>query len=142
MSPGSRDRAIKVEKLGFNERVYRVVRCVPRGMVASYGDIAAVLGSPRAARQVGWALSALEDDRVAVAERVPWHRIIRVSGHIALQGEPGRGLLQRALLEEEGVLFLEDRVDMARFRWDPRRQDLAPILASLAGAEDTVDRAG
>jgi methylated-DNA-protein-cysteine methyltransferase-like protein len=117
--------------MNFNERVYRVVSWIPRGRVLGYAGVASLLGSPRAARQVGWALSALENDRREVAARVPWHRVIRSSGQIALQGEPGRGLLQRALLEEEGVLFNGDRVDMRRFCWDFLREDLLVRLREL-----------
>lgn len=99
---------------GFRARVYAVVREIPPGRVLGYGDVAARLGSPRAARQVGWALAALPADT-----DVPWHRVIRSSGHLAMQGDPGRALLQRARLEAEGVGWVGDRVPMGRFRWTP-----------------------
>jgi methylated-DNA-protein-cysteine methyltransferase-like protein len=98
----------------FFDQVYRVTRCIPRGRVASYGQIAAMLGHPRAARTVGWALASLSEEQAAV---VPWHRVLNRAGSISL---PDRfASLQRVLLEEEGVEFLADgRVDMRRYGWE------------------------
>ena len=94
---------------GFFERVYAVVRCVPKGRVISYGEIAKILGCPRAARQVGWAMRQSPDD-------IPWQRVIKADGSIA---GGGFSELRRALLREEGVPFLPDgRVDMAACQWD------------------------
>ena len=105
---------------GFNARVYAVVCEVPRGRVTTYGDVATVLGSPRVARHVGYALAALNDDRV------PWHRVINAQGRISFRGDVVRGAAQRALLEAEGVVFdTLERVDLKRLRFafaprDPR----------------------
>ena len=99
----------------FRDSVYAVVSEIPHGRVLGYGHVAARLGHPRMARQVGWALSALEP-----GSTVPWWRVIRSNGSIALQGDPNRGPLQRRLLLDEGVVFEEDLVDMRRFRWDER----------------------
>jgi methylated-DNA-protein-cysteine methyltransferase-like protein len=97
---------------GFHERVYAVVRRVPRGRVTTYGDVATILGSPRVARHVGWALAALREPGV------PWHRVINYRGGISFRGEVGRASLQRRLLEKEGVRFDEDGlVDLERLRW-------------------------
>lgn len=98
----------------FHQRVYDVVRGIPSGKVMGYGHVAIAMGSAGAARQVGWALAALPGDT-----DVPWQRVIRSNGHIALQGDPARGMLQRALLEREGVAFLGDRVDMRACGWAP-----------------------
>jgi methylated-DNA-protein-cysteine methyltransferase-like protein len=100
--------------MSFRDRVFSVVERVPRGRVIGYGHVGAVLGSPRLARQVGWALASLPADT-----KVPWHRVIRSSGHVALRGDPARGLVQRALLEEEGIVFEGDVVPMRRFGWAP-----------------------
>jgi methylated-DNA-protein-cysteine methyltransferase-like protein len=84
--------------------------------VATYGQIAALAGLAGHARQVGYALSALEDDRV------PWHRVINARGEISPRGltSDGRGE-QRRRLEAEGVDFDErGRVSLARYRWRPR----------------------
>ena len=113
----------------FHERVYAIVRRIPRGRVLAYGDVAAAIGAARAARQVGWALAALGpggEDRAGLP--VPWQRVILGSGHIAFRGDPVRGPLQRSLLEEEGVVFVGDRVPMDRFRWDAAAADLLSDL--------------
>ena len=106
--------ALSDGELGFRQAVYAAVRCIPHGQVLGYGHVAAVLGSPRAARQVGYALAALEPGTT-----VPWWRVIRSDGSVALQGDPARGPIQEACLREEGVAVVDHRVDMRRFRWEP-----------------------
>jgi methylated-DNA-protein-cysteine methyltransferase-like protein len=96
----------------FFEQVYRAVRLIPRGKVATYGQIAALLGYPRAARTVGWALHGLQE-----GSDVPWHRVINARGQISL-GDRDGDAIQRALLEEEGVAFdAQGRVDLGQYRW-------------------------
>jgi methylated-DNA-protein-cysteine methyltransferase-like protein len=104
------------------EPVYRVVRAIPSGRVSTYGDVAALAGMPRAARQVGWALNALEAD-----DDIPWHRVINAKGEISARGEHEIADLQRALLEDEGVIFSRhDRVDLESARWPPREDEANP----------------
>ncbi len=99
----------------FFERVYRLVRLIPPGKVASYGQIAALLGYPQAARTVGWALSALRGQQIA---DVPWQRVINSHGRISLSRADLSADLQRALLEAEGIEFdAHERIDMQRFGW-------------------------
>lgn len=94
-------------------RIYRVVRRVPKGRVATYGQIAELVGHV-GARQVGYALHALKDDRV------PWQRVINAKGEISPRWDADH---QRQRLEAEGVEFDErGRVDLKRFRWRPRRR--------------------
>ncbi len=98
------------------ERIYAVVRRVPRGRVATYGQVAALADLPGHARQVGYALHALPDGTT-----VPWHRVINAKGEISRRAEPGYDRLQCALLEAEGVGFDQaGRVPLERFRWNPR----------------------
>jgi methylated-DNA-protein-cysteine methyltransferase related protein len=98
----------------FTRRVYDVVRRIPRGRIASYGGVAAVLGSPRAARGVGHALAALPDDD----HDVPWWRVVNRNGEISIKGAPHMAALQRALLEREGVRFdRRGRVAWRDFGW-------------------------
>lgn len=93
--------------------VYGLVRRIPAGCVTTYGDIARLLGRPRAARQVGYALAALDDD-----SDVPWHRVVNAQGRISPRGSGGSDELQRLLLEDEGVHFDDDdRIDLVRFGW-------------------------
>lgn len=101
----------RVVTQGFHRRVYARVKEVPPGFVTTYGDVAAALGSPRVARHVGWALAALEDPSV------PWHRVINAKGRISFRGDTGRGALQRALLEEEGIVFRGETVRLRDHRW-------------------------
>jgi methylated-DNA-protein-cysteine methyltransferase related protein len=97
----------------FFERVYRAVRLVPPGRVATYGQIARALGAPRAARTVGWALRALTE-----GSGVPWQRVVNAQGTISLAGGAGGAEVQRLLLEEEGICFDdESRIDLGRFGW-------------------------
>jgi len=90
--------------------VYAAVRGIPRGCVATYGQIARLLGVPRGARAVGWALRSLTPAR---ERRVPWHRVVGAQGRIALRRGVGP-LLQRRRLREEGVTFRNGRVDLSR----------------------------
>lgn len=95
----------------FFDRVYDAVRRIPRGRVATYGQVALLLGVPRGARAVGWALRAL---RGRTATRVPWHRVLGASGRISLRGGSGP-VEQRRRLEREGVRFQNGRIDLKRF---------------------------
>ena len=97
---------------GFFARVYAAVRLIPRGRVATYGQIAAWLGVPRGARAVGWALRALDRDDV------PWHRVVGYDGRISLRFGSGPSL-QRKRLRAEGVRFKQGRVDIPRFIYRP-----------------------
>jgi methylated-DNA-protein-cysteine methyltransferase-like protein len=98
------------------ERIYAVVRRIPKGRVASYGQVAELAGLPGAARQVGYALAALRP-----GTRVPWQRVVNARGEISARAEPGADALQRLLLEREGVRFdAVGRVDLARHGWQPR----------------------
>ncbi len=94
------------------QRIYATVRRVPEGKVATYGQIAVLADLPGHARQVGYALNALNDDTV------PWHRIINAQGRVSQRSEPGWDGYQRSRLEAEGIVF-SDRgvIDLKRFRW-------------------------
>ena len=110
-----REKKNKVDRVPFSERVYAAVRRIPAGKVASYGDVAALLGTPRAARGVGWALNALDGD-----SSVPWWRVINKRGAISIRHPDVSPKVQRALLEDEGVEFDDDGcVDWAVVRWIP-----------------------
>jgi methylated-DNA-protein-cysteine methyltransferase-like protein len=95
----------------FPERVYAIVLAVPRGRVITYGAIARLLGDPRQARQVGWAMAATPDRQPPI----PAHRVIKADGEL-----PGGHERHRALLKAEGVRFLDDgRIDLDRYLWLP-----------------------
>jgi len=103
-------------------RIYAVVRRIPAGCVATYGQVARLAGLPRQARQVGYALHALGRGSSA-----PWHRVINHRGCISPRSIPGPEIVQRARLEREGVEFDgRGRVSLARFGWRPSRGRLPP----------------
>jgi methylated-DNA-protein-cysteine methyltransferase-like protein len=111
---------------GRYARIYGVVRRIPRGRVATYGQIAQLAGLPGHARQVGYALHAMATDRA-----VPWHRVINARGEVSVRSEPGSDHLQRALLEDEGIVFdRAGRVALARFQWRPRAVQARPRQSS------------
>ena len=83
--------------------------------MATYGQIAAYAGRPRAARQVGMVLAGLPEDT-----HIPWQRVINAKGAISPRGKPGAVELQRILLEEEGIQFhLDGTTDLKRYLWQP-----------------------
>ena len=98
-------------------RIYAAVKKIPLGKVATYGQIAVVAAIPRHARQVGYALHTLPAD-----SKVPWQRVINARGEISPRTWSENHLLQRILLEDEGVEFNEQgRVSLVRFGWKPRQ---------------------
>ena len=112
---GERTEWCAMEREGFFERTYELVRQIPRGRVASYGQIAAMLGQPRKARFVGFAMHASPGQ----AAGVPCHRVVFKDGSLAAGYAFGGPSVQRQLLEEEGIVFLPDgRVDMSTCRWE------------------------
>jgi methylated-DNA-protein-cysteine methyltransferase-like protein len=95
----------------FPEQVYAIVLEVPRGRVITYGAIARLLGNPRKARQVGWAMAATPDRRPPI----PAHRVIKANGEL-----PRGHAAHRVRLEAEGVRFLADgKVDLEEYFWLP-----------------------
>jgi methylated-DNA-protein-cysteine methyltransferase related protein len=97
------------------QQIYAVVALIPRGKVATYGQIALLAGLPRSARFVGYALSALTD------KTVPWHRVINSRGEVSQRSDGSEAdNVQRLRLEREGVIFdSHGRVDLRRFGWLP-----------------------
>jgi methylated-DNA-protein-cysteine methyltransferase-like protein len=100
---------------GLYARIYAVVRRIPAGSVASYGQVATLAGLAGHARQVGYAMHALPE-----GSTVPWQRVINARGEVSPRSDGGSEHYQRHLLEEEGVVFdLRGRIDLKRFRWEP-----------------------
>lgn len=100
------------------EKIYAVVKRIPRGRVASYGQVAALAGMERQARLVGYALHSLPEH---LHGKVPWQRVINAKGYVSLRDPLGAADLQRQLLEREGIEFdPNDCIEMDKFRWKPR----------------------
>ena len=114
----------------FHRLVYRLVRRIPRGQVVTYGQVAAILGQPRAARAVGQALRMMPR---SLSRIVPWQRVINSSGRISFRGDIMRPELQRELLEDEGVEFdRSGKVDLKRVRWaGPKREWTTKLRVEL-----------
>lgn len=96
------------------EAICAVVRRIPKGWVATYGQVAAMAGMPRRARLVGRVLQRLDP-----TTRIPWHRVVNAKGEISYSlSRNGGDILQRRLLEKEGISFDDkNRLDLERCRW-------------------------
>ena len=101
------------------QRIWDTIRDIPKGRVASYGQIAEIAGIPRGARQVGYALRRLPDTQV-----VPWHRVIQASGKIAFDKDSPQFEEQKKRLAMDGVAVLAGRIDMQKYRWQPDLDEL------------------
>lgn len=93
-------------------KIWNVVRRIPKGRVASYGEIARRCGFPRHARLVGYALHNLP-----LGTDIPWHRVINSQGKISLPRKSGHYQKQKHLLEKEGLVFLKERINMGTHGW-------------------------
>ena len=100
----------------FDERVWQVVAQIPPGRLATYGQIAELIGAYGCARQVGWALR-----RLPLPSEVPWQRVVNSKGCISLSlSREGSDWMQRDLLIAEGIpVDAEGRLPLAEFRWSP-----------------------
>lgn len=106
------------EQAAFRDRIIALVTAVPAGKVATYGQIATLAGSPRAARQVGAVLNGLKE-----SEDVPWQRVINAAGGLSTY-KIGYGELQQALLSAEGVVVTADNtVDLSVYQWRPEGEE-------------------
>lgn len=98
----------------FFSEVYKIVAKIPEGKVATYGQIAMMLGSPRGARTVGWAMKAAPREL-----KLPCHRVVNRLGELSPDYVFGASELQRAILEDEGVKFKKDgRINLEKCLWD------------------------
>lgn len=100
------------------ERIWAIVAQIPKGRVATYGQVATLAGLGRRARMVGYALHYAPPDR-----SLPWHRVINAQGQISFPSGSEDYCRQRRRLEREQVQFVNDRIDLARFRWRPQLDD-------------------
>lgn len=105
--------------MSFFENVYEAVQLIPRGKVATYGQIARMIGAPRSSRAVGYALHA--NPRPGV---IPCHRVVNREGRLAPAFAFGGPEIQARLLESEGVRVSADFVvDLGKYLWQPSGQD-------------------
>lgn len=116
------------------ERIYAVVRQIPRGQVATYGQVAELAGLIGKPRLVGYALYRVDME----TSDVPWQRVINAKGEVSqLPLRNGTDYLQQAMLEDEGIEFDDrGRVDLSRYRWRPGESEIETALSLLVPPED------
>lgn len=96
-----------------NKNIYDMVKRIPEGKVATYGQIAKLIGYPNHSRYIGRALSQLENN-----SNVPWHRVVNAKGMISPRGFDGCDDYQKILLEEEGVIFNDNNcISLKEYQW-------------------------
>ena len=117
-----------MDRIARMHRIWDTIRDIPKGTVASYGQVAEIAGIPRGARQVGYALRHLPDGC-----DVPWHRVLQVSGNIAFEKDSSAYQEQSKRLMMEDVAVISGRVDMLKYRWQP---DLDELLWKPSSAWD------
>ena len=101
--------------MSIDKKIYKKLLEVPKGKITTYGRVAALAGSPRAARAVGYALGALQDNEL---QNVPWQRVINAAGRISFKGDLIRAELQKKMLQAEGIVFDENGItDINQFGW-------------------------
>ncbi len=120
MAAGQDRERIKMEKESTFEKIYEVVRQIPKGRVATYGQVAALAGNRRWARVVGYALHVNPDPG-----HIPCHRVVNRLGEVSSAFAFGGGNRQIELLEAEGVSLADGVVDLKKYQWT--RRDLAEL---------------
>ncbi|WP_008311109.1 MGMT family protein [Leptolyngbya sp. PCC 6406] len=117
------------------DRIYDVVRQIPSGQVATYGQVAELAGLIGKSRLVGYALY-----RVTIEADIPWHRVINAKGEVSHSPRRnGTDYLQRALLEDEGIVFTPaGKINLRQYRWQPPPDVL---LAAMTLLQDAFNRA-
>ena len=103
----------RTEADSLRQRICAVVDSIPRGRVATYGQVAREAGLPRRARLVGRVLAELPR-----GSRLPWHRVVNAQGRISPRGDGSSPRTQKTRLRAEGVRFRGERVELKRFLWD------------------------
>ena len=99
-----------------HKQIYDVICKIPEGKVATYGQIAKLIGYPKHARRIGYALSNLDS-----GSEIPWHRVVNANGKVSPRGIEGCDDYQRILLEEEGIIFNKrDTISLNKFQWQPK----------------------
>ncbi|MEY3297474.1 MAG: hypothetical protein RLZZ597_734 [Cyanobacteriota bacterium] len=118
------------------ERIYAIVRQIPSGQVATYGQVAELAGLIGKPRLVGYALYRVDMEK----DDVPWQRVINAKGEVSQSPfRNGTDDLQRVILEDEGIEFdPKGRIDLKRYRWQPSMEVIEKALASILALESTT----
>ncbi len=104
----------KIKDNSFSQRAIDIIKKIPSGRVATYGQIAMMAGNHRASRQIAWILHSLSEKK-----NLPWHRVVNRNGKISLKRKSGYEF-QKKLLQEEGIIFEKnEKIDFNVFLWEP-----------------------
>lgn len=109
----------------FNVKVYQVVKSIPQGRVSTYGQIAAIIGSPRAAQAVGWALHQMDSLPPEQMKQYPWWRVINSQGLISTTCQEHTYEMQKQLLEKEKIEVKWNekkkmyKIELEKYLWNP-----------------------
>ncbi len=124
----------------FTTQVIKIVKLIPKGKVVSYGQVALMMGMPRAARQVGWTLNSL-DGQVEELD-LPWWRVINNKGIISIKGTKFNGkTLQKKLLEVDGIVVSNDlEIDMTKYRFLPDQKFLKNLELESNEIERVINK--
>ena len=126
---------VYMEKSSFKYLVINVVKNIPKGKVASYGQVALYVGAPRASRQVGYILNKNSDSNI------PWWRVVNNHGRISIKGSEFSAVDQRTLLRNEGVPVSEDFLfDIEKYRYSPSEAKINSFSANRRVAADLKER--
>ena len=110
---------MKDKEFSFFDDVYALCELIPYGRVTSYGAIARYIGSPGAARMVGWAMNASHHSGL----NVPAHRVVNRKGILSGKNHFGSPVLMQQLLEQEGLTIVDDKImDFEKYFWDPNKE--------------------
>lgn len=122
----------------FSQKVIKATRAIPKGNVASYGQIALIAGVPRAAIQVGWVLHQHGDK-----PGVPWWRVINNAGRISTKCVEHNANLQRTLLQKENITVTKGlKIDIEKYRWRPEPSSLKKLQLDNDYIERILDKYG
>lgn len=126
----------------FKEKVIKAVNMVPYGHIASYGQIALMVGVPRAARQVGWTLNRLETDDFKSSPNIPWWRIVNNQGRISIKGTKYHDApMQKKLLEQEGLVIKDDLTfDIEKYRYRPDLETIKNLRLDDEYVEELISK--
>ena len=103
-----------MDNLTLRQQIFNIIHEIPKGYVATYGQVANLAGLPGYARVVGQTLSKLPSDT-----QLPWHRVISVSGKISVLEDSESFLEQKQRLLNEGIAFTKTRINLKDYQWQP-----------------------
>lgn len=125
--------------LSLYRQVWQVVSMIPKGQVATYGQIAKLLGKSRYARQVSYAL--FHRRRLAPQLSIPWHRVINSQGKVAFNPTDWRFEEQTRCLQQEDIPVLYGKIDLKRYQWQPDAKTLEKIKRYCSDEQKITDKA-